>query len=48
MTTGWGAAGSGADRYRLPRFTPWDRGADGASALRMLGNLRRARRSRPG
>jgi peptidoglycan/xylan/chitin deacetylase (PgdA/CDA1 family) len=25
VTTAWGAAHAGSDRYQLPRFTPWDR-----------------------
>ncbi|EGJ09805.1 polysaccharide deacetylase family protein [Rubrivivax benzoatilyticus] len=39
VTTGWGAAGAGADHHRLPRFTPWDR-RRWRFGLRMLGNLR--------
>lgn len=25
LSTNWGVASSGSDRYQLPRFTPWDR-----------------------
>ena len=31
VSTAWGAAGNAADRFQLPRFTPWDR-----SRLRFL------------
>lgn len=40
VTTGWGAANTRTDLYRLPRFTPWDR-TRWRFGLRMLGNLRR-------
>jgi peptidoglycan/xylan/chitin deacetylase (PgdA/CDA1 family) len=26
VSTAWGTAGSGADLFQIPRFTPWDRG----------------------
>lgn len=39
VTTGWGAARRGTDRFHLPRFTPWDR-SDGRWALRLARNLR--------
>ncbi len=39
VSTAWGAAGAGADRFQLPRFTPWDR-APLPFALRMARNLR--------
>lgn len=40
VTTGWGAAHGGTDPFRLPRFTPWDRGRLRFVA-RLLHNLRR-------
>lgn len=42
VTTAWGAADRASDRYQLPRFTPWDRGALRFGA-RMAMNLRRGR-----
>lgn len=41
LATDWGAAHRGTDRYRIPRFTPWDR-TPMRFAARMMGNLRRA------
>ena len=38
VTTGWGAARSGADLHRLPRFTPWD-STRSRFAARMVRNL---------
>lgn len=40
VSTAWGAAGGGSDRYQLPRFTPWDR-TRLRYGLRLLDNLRR-------
>jgi peptidoglycan/xylan/chitin deacetylase (PgdA/CDA1 family) len=39
VSTAWGAARSDADRFQLPRFTPWHRNATAfaASLLRMAG-----------
>lgn len=41
VSTAWGAARRGADRFQLPRFTPWDR-SKLRFAYRMAENLRRA------
>jgi peptidoglycan/xylan/chitin deacetylase (PgdA/CDA1 family) len=38
FSTVWGAAGSDADIYQLPRFTPWDR-TRWRFGARLLGNL---------
>lgn len=40
FSTVWGAAGPGADRYQLPRFTPWDtrRALFGTRLIRNLRN----------
>lgn len=38
VTTGWGAAGAGADLFQLPRFTPWDQ-TPHRFAARMARNL---------
>ena len=38
VTTGWGAARVGTDRFRIPRFTPWDRSGLGFG-LRLARNL---------
>ena len=38
VTTGWGAARSGADCHQLPRFTPWDR-SRARFGLRLAHNL---------
>ena len=38
VTTDWGAAASGTDPYRLPRFTPWDRSRS-RFCMRLLRNL---------
>jgi peptidoglycan/xylan/chitin deacetylase (PgdA/CDA1 family) len=38
LSTAWGSARQGGDRYQLPRFTPWDR-ARTRFGLRMLRNL---------
>jgi peptidoglycan/xylan/chitin deacetylase (PgdA/CDA1 family) len=37
VSTAWGAAGRNADRFQLPRFTPWDRNP-ARFALRLLHN----------
>jgi peptidoglycan/xylan/chitin deacetylase (PgdA/CDA1 family) len=34
VTTAWGTADAGTDRYQLPRFTPWDR-----TPLRFVGRM---------
>jgi peptidoglycan/xylan/chitin deacetylase (PgdA/CDA1 family) len=47
VATSWGTAGSGADRFQLPRFTPWDRNRLGF-LLRMGQNMFRATPTRPG
>lgn len=41
VTTAWGAAGAGSDRFQIPRFTPWDR-SKWRFGLRLARNLRRA------
>lgn len=38
VSTAWGAAGAGDDRYQVPRFTPWDR-ARSRYALRIARNF---------
>lgn len=38
VTTDWGAAQAGSDLFRLPRFTPWDRGRH-RFAARLARNL---------
>jgi peptidoglycan/xylan/chitin deacetylase (PgdA/CDA1 family) len=38
VTTGWGAARPDADRFQIPRFTPWDRD-DVRFGLRLARNL---------
>jgi peptidoglycan/xylan/chitin deacetylase (PgdA/CDA1 family) len=43
LATDWGAAASGSDLMRLPRFTPWDRGRLKFGA-RLAANLLRPRR----
>lgn len=43
VTTGWGAADRGTDRFQLPRFTPWDR-TKARFGARLLQNLWNARR----
>lgn len=40
VTTAWGAAAAGSDRYQLPRFSPWDRRAL-RYGWRLLGNMGR-------
>ena len=40
VATDWGAADTGTDPFRLPRFTPWDR-QHLRFGLRLLQNLRR-------
>ena len=42
VTTAWGTAGSGADVYQLPRFTPWD-ASKLRFGLRLMQNAARAR-----
>ncbi len=42
VTTDWGAAATGTDPHRLPRFTPWDR-SRGRFCARMLRNLMQGR-----
>lgn len=42
VSTAWGSARAGADRWQLPRFTPWDRQA-WRFGLRMAQNLGRTR-----
>jgi peptidoglycan/xylan/chitin deacetylase (PgdA/CDA1 family) len=37
VSTAWGVAGASADRFQLPRFTPWDR-TPGRFALRLIRN----------
>jgi peptidoglycan/xylan/chitin deacetylase (PgdA/CDA1 family) len=39
LTTDWGAADAATDRFRIPRFTPWDRHRV-AFGLRLMRNLR--------
>jgi peptidoglycan/xylan/chitin deacetylase (PgdA/CDA1 family) len=39
VSTGWGVATDGSDRFQLPRFTPWDR-TPGRFALRLIRNMR--------
>ena len=41
VSTGWGVATEGSDRFQLPRFTPWDR-TPGRFALRLIRNMRNA------
>jgi len=41
VSTGWGTATEGSDRFQLPRFTPWDR-TPGRFALRLIRNMRNA------
>jgi peptidoglycan/xylan/chitin deacetylase (PgdA/CDA1 family) len=38
VSTAWGAARAGDDRYQVPRFTPWDRGRNWF-ALRLARNF---------
>ncbi len=38
VSTAWGAAGPGTDRFQIPRFTPWDRSRTGFGA-RLVRNL---------
>ena len=45
VSTAWGVAHEGSDRFQLPRFTPWDRSRL-RFGLRMLGNLRRGPEAR--
>ncbi|MES2298297.1 MAG: polysaccharide deacetylase family protein [Pseudomonadota bacterium] len=40
VTTAWGSARAGADPFRLPRFTPWDR-SSALFSLRLAANLLR-------
>ncbi len=42
VTTDWGAAATGTDPYRLPRFTPWDR-SRGRFGARLVRNLMQGR-----
>lgn len=41
VSTHWGAAGAGTDRFQVPRFTPWDRSRRGFG-LRLLRQLLKA------
>lgn len=43
VSTSWGAAERGSDRYQLPRFTPWDLDST-RFGVRLLANLRRRQR----
>ena len=43
VSTSWGAASMGSDRFQLPRFSPWDRTRLRFGA-RMLGKLARTER----
>lgn len=40
VSTAWGRADAGTDRFQLPRFTPWDRSRT-RFGLRLVANLRR-------
>jgi peptidoglycan/xylan/chitin deacetylase (PgdA/CDA1 family) len=43
VSTAWGAARAGSDRFQLPRFTPWDH-ARWRWGVRLVDNLRRTER----